>query len=62
MFAKAEQVRVREYLEESEPYEFDGLLIGTTLIALDNGAIINAKSDHIEIIKKYPWIPISLGE
>lgn len=62
MFEKAKQVRVREILEDSEPYEFDAILFGDKLIAMDNGAILNLNADWIEIIKEYPWISIPLGE
>ena len=62
MFAKAKQVRVRERLEDSEPYEYDAIIAGKFLIAMDNGAILNANADWIEIIKEYPWVPVSLGE
>ena len=62
MFEKAKQVRVREILKDSEPYEFDAILFGDKLIAMDNGAILNLHADWIEIIKEYPWISIPLGE
>ena len=62
MFEKAKQVRVREILEDSKPYEFDAILFGDKLIAMDNGAILNLNADWIEIIKEYPWISIPLGE
>ena len=62
MFEKAKQVRVREILEDSEPYEFDAILFGDKLIAMDNGAILNLNADWIEIIKEYPWISIPLGK
>ena len=62
MFEKAKQVRVKELLEDSEPYEFDAILFGDKLIAMDNGAILNLNADWIEIIKEYPWISIPLGE
>jgi hypothetical protein len=62
MFEKAKQVRVREILEDSKPYEFDAILFGDKLIAMDNGAILNPNADWIEIIKTYPWISIPLGE
>ena len=62
MFEKAKQVRVREILEDSKPYEFDAILFGDKLIAMDNGAILNPNADWIEIIKEYPWISIPLGE
>ena len=62
MFEKAKQVRVREILEDSEPYEFDAILFGDKLITMDNGAILNLNADWIEIIKEYPWISIPLGE
>ena len=54
MFEKAKQVRVREMLEDSKPYEFDAILFGDKLIAMDNGAILNPKAEWIEIIKEYP--------
>ena len=61
MFPKAKQVRVREcYGAESAPYEFDGILVNaSTLIALDNGAILDPREEWIEIIKEYPWYPVS---
>lgn len=62
MFEKAKQVRVREILEDSKSYEFDAILFGDKLIAMDNGAILNPNADWIEIIKEYPWISIPLGE
>ena len=63
MFNKASMVRVREHLEDSEPYEFDAILVNnSTMVAMDNGAILNPNADWIEIIKEYPWFPVSLGE
>ena len=62
MFDKASMVRAREHLEDSKPYEFDAILFGDKLIAMDNGAILNLNADWIEIIKEYPWISIPLGE
>ena len=63
MFDKANMVRVREYLEDSEPYEFDAILVNNScLVAMDNGAILNPEEPHIAIIKTYPWISIPLGE
>ena len=63
MFDKASMVRVREHLEDSKPYEFDAILVNnSTLIAMDNGAILNPEEPWIEIIKTYPWISIPLGE
>ena len=62
MFAKAKQVRVKEHLEDSKPYEYDAIICGNKLIAMDNGAILNPNADWIEIIKEYPWFPVSLGE
>ena len=63
MFVKAKQVRVREYLENSNPYEFDAILVNDSmLIAMDNGAILNPAEPWIDIIHTYPWFPISLGE
>ena len=63
MFAKASQVRVREYLEDSEPYEFDAIMVNDKcLVAMDNGAILNPSEPWIEIIKIYPWISVSLGD
>ena len=63
MFDKASMVRVREHLEDSEPYEFDAILVSNScLVAMDNGAILNPEEPWIEIIKEYPWISIPLGE
>ena len=63
MFQKAKQVRVREMLEDSKPYEFDAILVNNScLVAMDNGAILNPTDPSIEIIKEYPWFPVSLGE
>jgi hypothetical protein len=63
MFDKASMVRVREYLEDSEPYEFDAILVSNScLVAMDNGAILNPEEPGIAIIKTYPWISIPLGE
>ena len=63
MFNKASMVRVREYLDDSEPYEFDAILVNAScLVAMDNGAILNPKDPWIEIIKTYPWISVPLGE
>ena len=62
IFEKAKQVRVREILEDSKPYEFDAILFRNKLIAMDNGAILDSNTDWIEIIKEYPWFPVSLGE
>ena len=63
MFDKASMVRVREYLEDSEPYEFDAILVSNScLVAMDNGAILNPEEPWIAIIKTYPWIPVPLGE
>lgn len=63
MFDKASMVRVREHLEDSEPYEFDAILVSNScLVAMDNGAILNPEEPWIEIIKEYPWFPVSLGE
>lgn len=59
MFEKAKQVIVRENLEDSEPYEFGAIQIGDKLIAMDNGAILNAKANWIEIVKELPWISLS---
>ena len=60
MFKKAKQVKVREHLEDSEPYEYLGILVNEhTLIALDNGAILDPSEPWIEIIKELPWIEIS---
>ena len=59
MFEKAKQVLVREYLEDSEPYEFGAIQIGDKLIAMDNGAILNAKAEWIEILGELPWISLS---
>lgn len=59
MFEKAKQVRVREILEDSKPYEFGAIQIGDKLIAMDNGAILNAKADWIKIIEEFPWISLS---
>ena len=58
MFPKAKQIRVREYLENSKPYEFDALLVGDVIVAMDNGAILKAKGEYLEIIKEYPWYPV----
>ena len=63
MFDKASMVRVREHLEDSEPYEFDAILVSNScLVAMDNGAILNPEESWISIIKTYPWISIPLGE
>ena len=63
MFDKASQVRVREHLENGQPYEFDAILVSNhCLIAMDNGAILDPSQPWIEIIKNYPWLPISLDE
>ena len=63
MFDKASMVRVRDYLEDSEPYEFDAILVSNScLVAMDNGAILNPEEPLIAIIKTYPWISIPLGE
>ena len=63
MFDKANMVRVREYLEDSEPYEFDAILVSNScLVAMDNGAILNPEEPWIAIIETYPWISIPLGE
>ena len=62
MFPKAKQVRVRENLENSKSYEFDAIICGNKLIAMDNGAILDVNEDWIEIIKEYPWLPVSLGK
>ena len=60
MFEKAKQVFVREHLEDSEPYEFGGVLIGDKIIAMDNGAILDANDKTIEIVKELPWIDLSV--
>ena len=63
MFDKASMVRVREHLENSEPYEFDAILVSNScLVAMDNGAILNPEEPWIEIIETYSWFPVSLGE
>jgi hypothetical protein len=63
MFDKASMVRVREYLEDSEPYEFDAILVSNScLVAMDNGAILNPENPWIAIIKTYPWFPVSFDE
>ena len=63
MFDKASQVRVREHLEDSEPYEYDAILVSNScLVAMDNGAILDPSEPWIEIIETYPWIPVTLGE
>ena len=59
MFQKAKQIKVREHLENSEPYEFGAIQMGSTIIAMDNGAILNANDSHIEIVYEYPWISLS---
>ena len=61
MFAKAKQVRVIEHLEDSKPYEFDGILVNeTTLVALDNGAILDPRENWIEIVEELPWFEVTL--
>ena len=63
MFDKASMVRVREHLENSEPYEFDAILVSNScLVAMDNGAILNPEEPWIEIIETYSWFHVSLGE
>ena len=63
MFDKANMVRVREYLKDSEPYEFDAILVSNScLVAMDNGAILNPEDPWIAIIKTYPWFPVSFDE
>ena len=59
MFEKAKQVLVREYLEDSKPYDFGALQIGDKLIAMDNGAILDANAEEIEILGELPWISLS---
>ena len=59
MFEKAKQVLVKEILEDSKPYLFGAIQIGDKLIAMDNGAILDAKADWIEIVKELPWISLS---
>ena len=59
MFEKAKQVMVREYLEDSKPYEFGAILVGGKLVAMDNGAVLNPNEDNIEIVKVLPWINLS---
>ena len=59
MFKKAKQVRVREWLEDSKPYEFGAIAIGDTLIAMDNGAILDRNSEWIEVVEEFYWIDLS---
>ena len=59
MFRKAKQVVVKEILEDSKPYIFGGLLIGDKIIAMDNGAVLDANAEWIKIIKELPWIGLS---
>ena len=59
MFQKAKQVMVKEILEDNRPYIFGGILIGDKIIAMDNGAILDANAEWIEIIKEFPWISLS---
>jgi ABC-type sulfate transport system substrate-binding protein len=58
MFEKAKQVIVKENLEDST-YVFGAIQMGDVLIAMDNGAILDAKADWIEIVKELPWISLS---
>jgi hypothetical protein len=65
MFEKAKQVKVVEWLQDSNPYVFGAILIGDKLIAMDNGAILDPAAKWIEIVEEYPWISLSdelLGE
>ena len=59
MFQKAKQVMVKEILEDSKPYIFGGILIGDKIIAMDNGAILDANAEWIKIVKEFPWISLS---
>ncbi len=60
MYKKAKQVKVREHLEDSKPYEFGAILLSDEiLIAMDNGAILSASDPTIEILKELPWISLS---
>ena len=59
MFEKAKQVIVRENLGINKVYEFGAIQIGDKLIAMDNGAILDANANWIEIIKELPWISLS---
>ena len=53
MFTKAKQVKVTEQLEKG-PYVFGGILIGDKIIAMDNGAILDANAEWIEY-EEMPW-------
>lgn len=55
MFEKAKQVIVKEILENSKPYIFKAVLVGDKLVAMDNGAILDVKTEWIEIVKELPW-------
>jgi hypothetical protein len=60
MFEKAKQVRVVEHLEDSEPYEFDGILVNNhILVAMDNGVILDPAASWLEIVEELPWYEIS---
>ena len=59
MLHKAKQVKVREHLDHNEVYEFGAIQIGNKLIAMDNGSILNANADYIEIIQEFPWVNLS---
>ena len=59
MFQKAKQVMVKEILEDSKPYIFGGILIGDKIIAMDNGAVLDANAEWIKIVKEFPWISLS---
>ena len=59
LFKKAIQVRAREDLSGGS-YEFDAILIDKTLIAMDNGAVLNIDKDNVEVVKKYGfWDSVS---
>jgi hypothetical protein len=59
MFKKAKQVIVKEILEDSEPYIYGAIQIGNTLVAMDNGAILDANADWIEILEELSWTNLS---
>ena len=58
MFEKAKQVKVTEHLENG-PYIFGGVLIGDKIIAMDNGAILDANADWIEYEEMSWWANLS---
>ena len=58
MNAKAKQVKVQEELDNCTQ-TFGAILIGDKLIAMDNGDILDANSEHLTILDEYAWVSLS---